>query len=63
MTSVEATVALEQLRGRTVVVTGGTGFTGAVLVKKLVEAGANVRAPFGDRMTVKWTGGLFNFLF
>ncbi|MCB0324480.1 MAG: NAD-dependent epimerase/dehydratase family protein [Bdellovibrionales bacterium] len=35
---------LSQLRGKTVLVTGGTGFTGSVLLKKLVEIGASVRA-------------------
>lgn len=35
---------LEQLRGKNVLVTGATGFTGSVLLKKLLDAGARVRA-------------------
>ncbi|NKB76820.1 MAG: NAD-dependent epimerase/dehydratase family protein [Gammaproteobacteria bacterium] len=38
------TYSLEAYRGKTVLVTGATGFTGQVLAKKLVAAGANVRA-------------------
>ncbi len=35
---------LAPYRGKTVLVTGATGFTGRVLVHKLLDAGANVRA-------------------
>ena len=51
--------------GSNVLVTGATGYTGKVLVKRLLEAGANVRAiarassnldPFKD-MTVEWIRG------
>ena len=34
----------KEFQGKTVLVTGATGFTGSVLTRKLVEVGANVRA-------------------
>ena len=37
-------LSLENYQGKTVLVTGATGFTGQLLTKKLVEAGATVRA-------------------
>ena len=40
----DITDRLEQYRGRLVLVTGATGFTGRVLTHKLLDAGARVRA-------------------
>ncbi len=57
--------SLEKYRGKTVLITGATGFTGQVLAKKLVDVGADVRAiarkssVLGDleKLDIKWYRG------
>lgn len=56
---------IDHYRGETVLITGATGFAGAVLTRKLAEAGANIRAiarassnlePFAD-LDIDWYHG------
>jgi len=52
-----------KLKDRNILVTGATGFTGSVLIRKLLEAGANVSAirrntsKFSQELPVKWIVG------
>ena len=46
------TLSLETYKGKTVLITGATGFTGKQLTTKLVECGAKVRVIARDQSNI-----------